>query len=430
MSNYTARLLAIGNELTAGKIVDSNSAFLARELAHRDIEVRSVTVLRDRQPEIEAALRSASTSADLVFTTGGLGPTSDDLTRIAIAAVAGTPLEENADARRKLEELFAARKRPMNENNLRQVQFPRDAEVILNRVGTADAFVTRLTADGRTVPVVSLPGVPSELKIIFEEQLSPWLEMNFPTADGAAPAFSWRCFGRSESFLGRQIEGCKLPPEIDVAYRPMFPEVLLSFTHRGEGDRNSKQEELASIQPKLTEAIGADFIFSREEGRTLPAAVLALLQEKNLRFSAAESCSGGLIAHLMASLDGASECFLASAVTYSNEAKSVFLGVRPAVLKRYGAVSRETAIEMARGAKYRTGADLAVSVTGIAGPTGGSPEKPVGTFFLGLAYNGQEDAWPYYFPHERNMMRAYTAHLALDLTRRAVLGLPLQWDRV
>ena len=313
----------------------------------------------------------------------------------------------------------------MNENNLRQVQFPKGAEIITNRIGTADSFVTMI---GNT-PVISLPGVPIETQTIFSEQLVAWLQSRFPSDEGGAPSFYWRCFGCSESYLGRQIESCSIAPEIEVSYRPMFPEILLTFTHRRAASKEDKQKELTLIQPVLAAAIGDDFIVSREEHVTLPEALLSILKDRKLTLAVAESCSGGLIAHLLTSHEGASEVFLSSVVSYSNESKSIFLGVRPAMLKRYGAVSHEIAVEMARGAKYKTGADIAVSITGIAGPGGGTEEKPVGTFYIGIATARQEEAWPHLFIQERNLFRLYSAHLALDVVRRTLLDLPPTWDR-
>jgi len=422
---YRARLLAIGNELTAGKIVDSNSAFLASRLSRLGIEVVAVSVLRDRLDEIEPAIKQAVEAAEVVFTTGGLGPTSDDLTRNAVAAAANVGLEENSSARQKLEQLFATRKRPMNENNLRQVQFPSGAEVITNSIGTADAFVTRISS----TPVISLPGVPIELQSIFDGPLSQWLQTHLPSPDGAAPSFYWRCFGCSESYLGRQIESCSLPEEIEVSYRPMFPEILLTFTHRGSAAKSERAEALQALQPMLVSAIGEEFIVSKDEHTPLAAALLHLLKERNKTLAVAESCSGGLIGHLLTSHEGASESFSSSVVSYSNESKSIYLGVRPAMLKRYGAVSAEIAIEMARGVKYRTGSDFGLSITGIAGPGGGTEEKPVGTFYIGLATANKEESWHYFFAQERNLFRLYSAHLALDVVRRSLLGFPESWER-
>ncbi len=427
---YSVYLVAIGNELTSGKIVDTNTPYLAAELRKLGLEVTGAALVRDVHEEIVAALARAAAVADLVLTTGGLGPTSDDLTRQAVAAAAGVPLEEHAGALKKLEELFAARKRPMNPNNLRQVQFPAGARIVLNRTGTADAFVTPLPVPGaaKPVPVVSLPGIPRELEIIFAEELVPWLTKEFPAAEHVPAELILRGFGCSESYVGQQIEQCGLPPEIEVAYNPMFPEILLTFRHNGSEPRAARLAALAALEPRIRHALGREFVLGGRED-SLPDLVAKLLVANGLTLAAAESCSGGMIADALVARPGASKFFSSSAVCYSNEAKSTYLGVRPALLSRYGAVSREIAIEMARGARHRTNADIAVSITGIAGPEGGTPEKPVGTFCIGLASADGEDAWQHFYPHERNMFRRYGAYLTLDLVRRKILGLPLTWER-
>lgn len=425
MHKLRVSLIAIGNELTAGKVSDTNSSFLARNLSRLGFELLGTRLVRDNIEEIVDTLKLAAGTSDLVFTTGGLGPTSDDLTREALSRASGAALEENAAAREKLENLFKARKRPLHPNNFRQVQFPRGAEIITNRIGTADAFITRLGE----VPVISLPGVPKELELIFTEELEPYLLKRFSSSLREPCEVYFRCFGSSESYLGRQIEDCKLPAHLEVAYRPMFPEVLITITHLGAGDELTKKAELAEAEAKVLQAISAPYVISREANGSLPSALADLLTSKQLTLAAGESCTGGLLAHALVSLAGSSKFFLSSVVSYSNESKASFLGVRPDVLARWGAVSREIAIEMARGAKYRSGADIGVSVTGIAGPDGGREEKPVGTFFVGLATAEAEEAWEFFYPHERNMLRQYAAYIALDLVRRSVLGFPTTWER-
>ncbi|MFN8390021.1 MAG: CinA family nicotinamide mononucleotide deamidase-related protein [Bdellovibrionota bacterium] len=429
MPQLRASIVAIGNELLSGRVTDTNSTAICRKLYRLGIEVTHVTQVKDIHHDIVQELTREAKRADIVVTTGGLGPTSDDLTRETLADLAGVPLEEQPRARAKLEALFAARGRTPSPNNLKQVLFPAGAEVITNRIGTADAFVTRLTVDGRIVPIVSLPGVPREMETIFEEELSTWLERNLPSADSRPLFLSLRCFGRSESYLGLQIESLNLNPVIEVAYRPMFPEILLTFTHIGSGSREERLEELTDAVTHVRELIGPQFVFTDRADETLPAHVGKLLAEKGLTLACAESCTGGLIAHLLVSQAGASQYFASSVVAYSNDAKSVFLGVRPAIIARYGAVSGEVVKEMARGALHRMGTDFAVSISGIAGPDGGTEAKPVGTFWIGIATKSEELAFEQFFPHERDMFRTYGAHLALELLRRKILGYPLTWQR-
>jgi nicotinamide-nucleotide amidase len=430
MQQYQASLIAIGNELVFGSIVDTNSAFLSQQLYRSGIRVKHICLVEDRLDDIVAELRREAERSDILFTTGGLGPTSDDLTRHSLALVSEKQLLGNEAAQKKLEALFAARKRPLSPNNYRQVEFPEGAEIITNSLGTADAFVTTVCrADGTEVKIISLPGVPRELEHIYHEQLHGWLDRHFPTVEYQPVIGSLRCFGCSESFIGARIEELGLGSEIEVAYRPMFPEILLSFTHRGKQSRDARQAGIASTLAAVRAAIGEAFLFSDDPTMSLPVCLGRLLKERGLTLAAAESCSGGLIAHSLVSQPGASSFFSSSVTAYSNEAKSVYLGVRPAILSRYGAVSGETAVEMARGAKYKTGADFGVSVTGIAGPDGGTEEKPVGTFWIGLVTKDFEQAFPFFFPYERNLFRQYCATLALDMVRRKILGFPLSWER-
>lgn len=429
MRSPVVSILAIGDELISGKIADTNSAFLARELESRGLEVKRISSVGDEHEDICAELRSICARSELVVTTGGLGPTTDDLTRQAIAEVCELELREHAGARKKLEELLAARKRPVNENNLRQVILPVGAEVITNRIGTADAFVTRARVGDRLVPIVSLPGVPRELHLIFEEELAPWLTKEFSSADRRSVSVHFRCFGLSESHIGRQVESCQLPDRFDVAYRPMFPEVLVTITARGTTSPDERKRDLDAHADRIANAIGPEFVVGREAEDTLPIVLSRLLAERGLTLAAAESCSGGILADMLVSVPGSSKCFASSVVSYSNDSKCAYLGVRPAILARYGAVSAEVAGEMARGARIRSGARLGVSITGIAGPDGGTEEKPVGTFFIGLADEDGEQSFHFFFPYERNMFRRYCAALALDLIRRKVLGLRLSWER-
>jgi nicotinamide-nucleotide amidase len=209
----------------------------------------------------------------------------------------------------------------------------------------------------------------------------------------------------------------------------MFPEVLISILHKGTASPEVKAKELIHIEQKVADAIGEPYLIGKAATDTLPSVLGQLLIAKNLTLAAAESCSGGLLSHALVSIPGSSKFFLSSVVAYSNDTKATFLGVRPAVLARWGAVSKEIAIKMAHGAKYRAGADYGVSITGVAGPDGGSEEKPVGTFFIGLSSAEHEQAWEFFYPYERNMLRQFSAYLALDIVRRTILGFPTTWDR-
>ena len=423
------QLLAIGNELVFGSTQDTNSSFIAQTFAKLGADVCHIALVKDELIAISESLAQAAEHSELIVTTGGLGPTSDDLTRNAVAKAAGVGLAENAQARVKLTDFFSRRNRPLNPNNLRQIEFPEGAAVIPNRLGTADAFVSKMkNSQGKEVMILSLPGIPKETVALMDEHIAPWFQKQFPTL--RAPIATYlRCFGVSESFLGMKIEALHLPESIEISYRPMFPEILITFYHRGNIAAEKQREELQHISAQAEQAIGPEFVFSQQVSQSLAERIGELFCQRKLKLAAAESCSGGLLAHQLVSISGASEFFSSSVVSYSNEAKSVFLGVRPALLQRYGAVSEKIATEMARGVRYRAGADIGVSITGIAGPDGGTAEKPVGTFWIGLCAGDNEEAYDFFFPAERNHFRQYCVSLALDLVRRKLLGLPMTWER-
>lgn len=413
-------IVTIGNELISGRILDTNSQFISSELSSLGFKIRKIVLVGDTIEEISTAIKEELLKSQLIITTGGLGPTTDDLTRQALAKVANVPLKLNQKAKEKLIALLAKRGRVANENNLRQVEFPEGAEVINNDLGTADSFITKI----KDIPVISLPGVPREMKYIFETQLKPYLEKNF-TLKQKPVSLSFRVFGIAEATLGEQIEGFKLPDYIEVAYRPNFPDIIITLKHLATTDNQQRIVELEKLNSTLIKHIGEDFVYSRKENDSLANTVTNLLIAKKQTLSLAESCSGGLLADTLISIPGASEFLLSSIVSYSNDTKIKLLGVQPKTIKTYGAVSKETVEEMASGIKEKTGSDFALAISGIAGPDGGTAEKPIGTFWVGLATPDSLTASKYFYPQERNIFRMMTVASALDLLRRQLLGLKL-----
>ena len=421
-----ARILAIGNELLNGAISDTNTATIARFLEQRGIALERSALVRDVEGEILDELALSAKGADLLITTGGLGPTSDDLTRSVISTFAGSPLKEDLTARAKLEGLFAARKRPMNETNLRQVFFPEGAEVLENSEGTADAFITTVTLpSGERTPILSLPGIPRELKHLLQEKVGPWLDKALPQAAPVTRRYL-RCFGRSESYLGKKIEELSLPSHIEIAYRPMFPEILLTFSDATSRSGDALSECLRAVR----DHIGAEFVFSEQPSENMAQCVSRLLRERGETFAVAESCTGGMIADSVVSLPGSSQVFLGGVVSYSNQVKVDLLGVDSHTLRAHGAVSAEVAKQMAAGAREKLKSHFAIAVTGIAGPDGGSVEKPVGTAWIGIADTTGSEAVPQFYAIKRNMFRTFCSAAALDLLRRKLLNLPLEWQRL
>ncbi|WP_422925990.1 competence/damage-inducible protein A [Singulisphaera sp. PoT] len=373
-----AEIISIGSEITSGQSLDTNSQWLSRGLSAIGVPVHFHTTLGDDLEENIEAFRIASRRADLVLSTGGLGPTQDDLTREALAIVGGVPLVEDAASLAAIAEMFARRNRVMAERNRVQALFPQGAEVLPNRVGTAPGIWMKV---GNST-FGCMPGVPSEMRIMFEEQVAPRLR----GIGGQGRVIVHRkinLFGRGESELEADA--------MDLTARGRHPEVgitahdaTISFRVTAEG--TSEAEALRAIEPTiaLIRERFAELIVG-EGTEDVAEALVAQLVRTNSTLAVAESCTGGLIAHLITALPGVSPYFPGGVVSYANEVKESILGVPRELLEAYGAVSEEVAIAMAKGVRERLGARIGLSVTGIAGPTGGTPTKPVGLVYLGLA---------------------------------------------
>ncbi len=373
-----AEIISIGSELVSGQGLDTNSQWLSRALGGVGIAVHFHTTLGDDLDENVAAFRVAIARAGLVLMTGGLGPTQDDLTRDALALVAGVPLVEDPESLDAVAALFARRNRVMPERNRVQALVPLGAEALPNRVGTAPGLWMTL---GRAV-VGCMPGVPSEMHIMFAEQVIPRLR-GLGAITRVIVHHKINLFGKGES----DIEADAL----DLTARGRTPEVgitahdaTISFRIAAEG--NDEVEARRALEPTLAlirERFG-DLVIG-EGTEDVAEALLAELARSRLTIATAESCTGGLVARMITALAGVSPLFPGGVVTYSNAAKVDLLGVSPDLLARHGAVSAEVAEAMAVGVRGRLRADLGLSVTGIAGPTGATPDKPVGLVYLGLA---------------------------------------------
>jgi nicotinamide-nucleotide amidase len=411
-----AEIISIGSELVSGENLDTNSQWLSRGLEHAGISVRFHTTLGDDLAENVAAFRIAIGRADLVLMTGGLGPTQDDLTREALAAVGGVPLVEDAGSLEAIIAMFARRNRPMAERNRVQALLPQGAEPLPNRVGTAPGIWMKI---GQTL-VGALPGVPSEMRLMFDEQVIPRLR-----------ALGWinritvhhkiNLFGRGES----DIEADAL----DLTARGRVPEVgitaheaTISFRVRGHGA--TEAEARMQIEPtlRIIRERFADFIVG-EESDDVADGLVAQLVRTGATLATAESCTGGLMAQMITAISGVSPYFPGGVVSYANEAKVELLGVAPELLARHGAVSPEVAEAMARGVRDRLRADFGLSITGVAGPTGGTPEKPVGLVYVGLATaEGVEHRKLEIGPEQpRHVIQTRSAKHALNWVRLALL---------
>jgi nicotinamide-nucleotide amidase len=414
-----AEIIAIGSELVSGQSLDTNSQWLSRELAALGIPVVFHTTIGDDLEDHVAALRLAAARVGLVITTGGLGPTQDDLTRDALARLAGVSLKEDPASLEAVRALFARRNRPMAERNRVQALFPEGSEPLPNPVGTAPGIWME---HGQAL-IAALPGIPSEMRVMFPQQVLPRLRRRL----GITRVLVHRkinLFGRGESDIEAEA--------MDLTARGRVPEVgitaheaTISFRIAGEGATQEQAVQDTEPTAALIRQRFGELVLG--EGTTdVPEAVLAELERTGLTLALAESCTGGFMAHLITAVPGVSPYFLGGAVAYSNASKTALLGVPESLIRAHGAVSPEVAAAMAAGARLCFGADLAVSSTGVAGPTGGSEEKPVGLVYLGLSTaDGVQTRRLDIGPEQpRSIIIRRSSKMALNWVRLTLRGLP------
>ncbi len=378
-------ILNTGSELMLGRVLNTHQHWLCRRLADAGYVVSRQTAVADTARDIQQAAREALGRAAVVLCTGGLGPTADDLTREAVAELTGRPLREDPAVVAHLRAWYATRGRPLTPAVLAQAQVPEGARVLLNAHGTAPGLIleARLrpsAPDGQPSWLVMLPGPPRELRPMFTDQVLPWLRETFPLP---APFVcrTLRTTGVPESVMEHQLAGPLAPligRGLNLGYCARPGEVDVRLAARG----NDAARLVAEAETVVRQTVGRH-VYGVEDD-LLEAVVVRLLTERRLTLAVAESCTGGRLAGRLTDVPGASAVFLGGFITYANTLKERLVGVRPETLATHGAVSEPTAREMAEGARRETGADLALAVTGIAGPSGGTPEKPVGTVFIAL----------------------------------------------
>jgi len=411
-----AAILTIGNEITEGRIQDSNRELLATFLHSIGFECKFILSCRDDLSELADSFEFLKIRADCVLVTGGLGPTSDDLTRDAIADFSHQELILFDGELDNLKAKYRVRGRKYDPSTRKQAYFPQSAKIIPNPLGTANGFWIL----NESQIILSLPGVPAELKQMLEQELRGILDHHFKSIS-PSPLQIYKVFGRAESEVGKTLAHLPTADQFQFGYRASFPELEVRVRSiAGELDPEFLQQ--------VEQAIGPDYIFSRHDCETLPAACHTILKGSKKTLALAESCTGGLASHLLSRNSGSSEYLMGGAVTYSNRSKQDLLGVTPDSISNFGAVSHQVAIEMAIGARKRFESGLGISVTGIAGPTGGSSDKPVGTFFVGFSYQEQVLSFKYLFSHERIFVQEYAAYCMLDTIRRYLSGLPMRND--
>lgn len=409
-----AEIISVGTELLLGQIVDTNSVEIAQSLAELGIGCYFHTSVGDNPLRLASVLAQALVRSQIVIVTGGLGPTEDDLTKEALAAVAGRRLLLDPRALEHVQEFFRATGREMPENNRRQAMLPEGAEMLPNPRGTAPGVY--LNVQG--AHVFCLPGVPTEMRTMWKESVVPRLA---EISGGPAVIHSRtiRFYGIGESALEERVKDLLHSENPTVAPYASVGEARLRITARAE----TKEAAQAMIDPVAQEILARVGEYAYGEGDdSLEGVVGRMLSERGIWMATAESCTGGLLAHRITNIPGSSAYMRQGWIVYSNEAKQKELGVDPASLERYGAVSEEVAGEMAKGALERSGADIAVAVTGIAGPGGGSEEKPVGTVCFGVATAGQVRTVSRRFRGNREDIKWRSASEALNLVRLTLIG--------
>ncbi len=407
--------LVTGDELLTGLTVDTNSQFFQNQLLNRlGLRVERAVTVGDVKATISEALRAAAERADIVLVSGGLGPTADDVTAEAAADCAGVPLELHAPTLASMEERFKSRGLKLTPNNQRQAMVPRGAEVVENAVGVAPMFNLRI---GKA-RCFFVPGVPREYRHLVEHEVLPRIEAARPNR-AVRLLRLLKTVALPESHLDALIEPVAAKhPQVTFGYRTHLPENHLKLLAEGP-DEASAREVLRRAEEESRAVLGR-YVFGADE-ETLPGVVLEKLKAGQRTLATAESVTGGLVAKLLTDIPGASDAFKGGAVTYTDEVKALTLGVSREALATTGAVSEVVARAMAVGARERFGADVSLATTGIAGPTGGTRELPVGTVFIALAGAGADVVVERFrFGFDRERVRAFTAHAALDLLRRSL----------
>ncbi len=411
---YSAEILCVGTEILLGNIQNTNATEISRGLAEAGVSLYHHTVVGDNPRRLQEALEIAFARNNLVITTGGLGPTYDDLTKETIAAFFGRRLVRDEASEQNIRALFARWGRPMTENNLKQAMMPEGCIILPNHNGTAPGCIIE-GQDGRVA--IMLPGPPSEMTPMFRQQVLPWLQSR---SGQVLRSHNVHFFGIGESALEQQLrEKMEQMENPTLAPYAKEGEVLLRVT-AAAATAEEAEAMMVPVIDRLQQNF-AELVYGVDVGDLQTAAVQAL-REKGLTAATAESCTGGLVGKRITEVPGSSEVYGFGVVTYANEAKMKLLGVKAETLESHGAVSPQTAAEMAAGARALSGADIAVAITGIAGPGGGSTEKPVGLVYIGVNSPWHSEVKELHlgrgYDRDRERIRWVAASHALDLLRR------------
>ncbi len=406
-----AAVLSIGTELTRGELTNTNASWLAERLTGLGLEVTEQLTVDDEPGRIAAALRTLGDRHHFVVCTGGLGPTSDDVTSASVSAAIGVKLVRDEASLDAIQRRFAALGRTMSPSNEKQADFPEGASVLPNPVGTAPGFALSIGP----ARFFFMPGVPHEMRRIFEDHVEPSIA---PHVERRTHQIRLRTFGLPGSVVGEKLAQVETEEKrVTIGYRASFPEIEVKVLARGTTEAEA-EATAARVADRVRAALG-DVVFG-EGDDTYAAHVGRLLRARGLKLAIAESCTGGLVGALITAVPGSSDYLLCDAVVYSNASKIQLLGVNEDLIRGYGAVSLEVAAAMAEGARRIADADLAISVTGIAGPGGGTEEKPIGTVFTALARRDAPVAThALKFAGDRDRIRMLSAYSALRLVAQA-----------
>lgn len=407
-------LISVGTELLLGNTVNTNAAYLAQKCAILGLSLYHQTVVGDNEERLNETLQTALGRADVVILSGGLGPTQDDLTKETAASVLEMPLVEDTHSRERIEEYFKnSQFKIITDNNWKQAMVPKGAIVVDNDNGTAPGLI--MEKKGKSV--ILLPGPPNELVPMFEKSIMPYLRKLQPETISSVMV---KICGLGESYVETQIADLiENQSNPTIATYAKTGEVHLRVTAKAADEKEAKK----LIKPMVKELKNrfGNSIYTTDENVTLEETVVNLLKEKELTLTTAESCTGGMLGARLTNVPGVSDVYKQGFITYSNRSKRKMLDVKKNTLKDYGAVSDKTAKEMAKNGAFITGSDVCVSITGIAGPGGGTPEKPVGLVYIACCYHDNITVNEYHFKGEREKVRENTVVRALTLLRECIL---------
>ena len=409
-------ILTIGNELTSGKTQDANSSFIARQINTHGWQISAMMSVGDDASVIKEGLEYIMSLSDAVVVTGGLGPTADDITTAAIAKAFGLGLNTDEAALAHIRDRFDRLRLKWTDNNAKQAVFPEGAEMIRNPIGTAWGFSLR--RNGKIIVV--MPGVPSEAKKMLSDEVIPIFKRAFHETVMHVESRTFKLFGLTEARIDELLADIDFNSlGVGVGFYPNLPEIQVVLTARCASEHEAR-EKIKQAEKDVTERLG-HYIFAYDQ-ETLEGVIAGLLTKSNLTLSVAESCTGGLIADRLTDISGSSSFFERGVVAYSNTCKTDLLGVPAEIIATYGAVSEQVAVLMAEGVRKLGKTDAGLSTTGIAGPTGGTDLKPVGTVFIAVAGEGKTICRRYDFRGDRRRIKSVSAQAALLMLKRYLTG--------